>query len=174
MLRLSHQHFEQTAAESNRVNRAASITTKPKRCGQDVASRPGRDNIDLFVTSSAARDCMPLLQHNLGVARRRTRRADGVGVDRSLPRDGVRALRTATTPTAPVRGCLATARGPAAVLGVPERGDGVQASHGGRRGAARRKDRSRAPCSTFHQCSAKTDPVSPESPQTRKRNHPAP
>ena len=50
-----------------------------------------------------------------GVALRRTRRADGVGVDRSLPRDAVRALRSATTPTGPHRG---RARGP---RGCPRR-----------------------------------------------------
>ena len=47
-----------------------------------------------------------------GAVSRRTRRADGVDVDRSLLLDAVRALRTATTPTAPVRGRVATARGP--------------------------------------------------------------
>ena len=51
-------------------------------------------------------------QHNPGVALRRTRRVDGVEVDRSLPLDAVRALRNATTPTAPVRGRLDTARDP--------------------------------------------------------------
>ena len=51
-------------------------------------------------------------QHNLGVARRRTRRGDCVEVDRSLPRDAALALRSATTPTAPVRGRLDTSRGP--------------------------------------------------------------
>ncbi len=61
---------------------------------------------------------MPLQQHNLGVARRRTRRVDGVKVDPSLPRDAVRALRSATRPTAPVRGRLGTARGP---RGCPRR-----------------------------------------------------
>ena len=44
------------------------------------------------------------MQYLQGVALRRTRRVDGVGVDRSLPRDAVRALRTATTSTSPVRG----------------------------------------------------------------------
>ena len=51
-------------------------------------------------------------QHNPGVALRRTRRVDGVEVDRSLLLDAVLALRTATTPTAPVRGRLDTARDP--------------------------------------------------------------
>ena len=39
------------------------------------------------------------MQYLQGVALRRTRRVDGVGVDRSLPRDAVRALRTATLPS---------------------------------------------------------------------------
>ena len=48
---------------------------------------PARDNITLLTSSAARRHAsMPLLQHNLGVALRRTRRADGVGVDCSLPR----------------------------------------------------------------------------------------
>ena len=111
MLRLSHQHLRQTAAESNRASRAASITTKPKRCLQDVASMPARDNITLL-TSSAARDCMPLqpAQPRRGLTPHASRRWRRGG--RTLPRDGVRALRTATTPTSPVRGRLATARGP--------------------------------------------------------------
>ena len=94
---------------------------------------------------------MPLQQHNLGVALRRTRRVDGVRADRSLPRDAVRTLRTATTPTTPVRGRLDTLEAHAAALDVPERGDGAQASTGVHRGGPRRKDRSRAPFSTFHQ-----------------------
>ena len=49
----------------------------------------------------------------------------------------------------------------AATLGVPERGDGVQAATGVHRGVPGRGAHSRAPCSKFHQCSAKTDPVSP-------------
>ena len=55
---------------------------------------------------------------------------------------------TPQKPTAPHRGTRAT-------LGVLKRGDGVDASSGVRRGAPRRGDRSRAPFSTFHQCSAK-------------------
>ena len=86
-----------------------------------------------------------------GAILRRTRRVDGVEVDPSLPRDAVRALRSATTPT-----LLSAAASPpletlAATLGVPERGDGVQASTGVHRGGPRRGARSRAPCSTFHQ-----------------------
>ena len=119
MLRLSHQHLRQTAAESNRASRAASITTKPKRCLQDVASMPARDNITLL-TSSAARDCMPLqpAQPRRGLTPHASRRWRRGG--RTLPRDGVRALRTATTPTSPVRGRLATARGPRGCPRCPE------------------------------------------------------
>ena len=62
----------------------------------------------------------------------------------------------------------------AATLGVPERGDGVQAATGVHRGVPGRGAHSRAPCSKFHQCSAKTDPGSPECTQIRKRNHPPP
>ena len=70
--------------------------------------------------------------------------------------DGVRALHTADADRSCPRDTDGTVRGSA--LGVPERGDGVDASGGVRRGAARRRDRSWAPFLTFHQCSAKTDP----------------
>ena len=91
-------------------NRAASITTKPKRCGQDVAYMPASDTACL--TSSAARTaCLSAAaQPRLGSTPHASRRWRRGG--RTLPRDGVRALRTATTPTSPVRGRLATARGP--------------------------------------------------------------
>jgi len=67
-----------------------------------------------------------------GAVLRRTRRVDGVEVDRSLLFDAVRTLRTTTTPTAPVHGTPTAPR--EAAPGARERGDGVQASTGVRRG----------------------------------------
>ena len=49
-------------SESNRVNRAASITTKPKRCLQDVASRPAGD------TDHPRASASPLAKHEAPIA----------------------------------------------------------------------------------------------------------
>ena len=120
MLRLSHQHLRpesrERAIEPSEPHRSPQTRSG---AGRTSPSMPARDNITLLTSSAARRHAsMPLLQHNLGVALRRTRRVDGVEVDRSLPRDAVLALRNATTPTAPVRGRLGTARGP---RGCPRR-----------------------------------------------------
>ena len=71
-----------------------------------------------FDQCRAAHTALPqgLWQHLQGVALRRTRRADSVEVDRSLPRDAARALRTATLPsaaaTARLETCAAALRRP--------------------------------------------------------------
>ena len=120
MLRLSHQHLRpesrERAIEPSEPHRSPQTRSG---AGRTSPSMPARDNITLLTSSAARRHAsMPLLQHNLGVALRRTRRVAGVEVDRSLPRDAVLALRNATTPTAPVRDRLGTARGP---RGCPRR-----------------------------------------------------
>ena len=86
-----------------------------------------------------------------GAVLRRTRRVDGVGWT-------VHFGATPSSRCAPPRRRLAFSEAAAvlleahaAALGVPERGDGVQASTGVHRGAPRRGARARAPFSTFHQ-----------------------
>ena len=108
------------AAVREQSSQPSRIDHQENRSGAGRTSpMPARDNITLLTSSAARRHAsMPLLQHNLGVALRRTRRVAGVEVDRSLPRDAVLALRNATTPTAPVRDRLGTARGP---RGCPRR-----------------------------------------------------
>ena len=108
------------------------------------------------------------------MARRRTRRVDGVEVDRSLPRDAVRALRTATTPIAPVRGRLRTARGP---RGCPRRPGARRwrrrvASLPLRRSEPRRPPR--ASYSAFRPTRPEPAPTRSERLQNRKRDHPRP
>ena len=96
--------------ESNRATEPH--RSRRNRSGAGRTSHICQLAIPLCLTSSAARTACLCSQHNLGLALRRTRRFDGVEVDRSLPRDAVLALRNATTPTAPVRDRLGTARGP--------------------------------------------------------------
>ena len=142
------------------------MATKPKRCGKDVASRPASvtdhpsDQLRAVRSQSMKH---PLQPGSLsGVALRRTRRVDGVEVDRSLLRDAVPTLRKQRR--RPLRSAAASAplEAHAAALGVPERGDGVQASAGVLRPRNTGGARSRAPFSTFHQWLRETDPGSPE------------
>jgi hypothetical protein len=79
------------------------------------------------------------MQYLQGVALRRTRRVDGVGVDRSLPRDAVRALRTATLPSAAAAARLETC---AAALRRPGRGNAVSTCRCAS-GSERRRGRTR-------------------------------
>ena len=152
--RSQQQLRARAAAESNRANRAASITTQPKRCGQDVASRPAsataRPSVQRPRRTQSMKHPLQPASHS-GAVLRRTRRVDGVEVD-------VHCRATASERCAPPRRrplLSAAAATPleahAAALGVPERGDGVDASSGVRRSAARRGGRSPAPSSKFHQ-----------------------
>ena len=104
---------------------------------------------------------------------RRTCRVDGVEVDRSLPRDAIRALRTATKGTVFSKAAFAPLEARTAALGARDRRYAVDASTGVPRPRQTGGGRSRAPCSKFHQCSAKTDPVSPENSSESKKKPPA-
>ena len=101
-------------SESNRANRAASITTQPKRCGQDVASRPASATARPW--SSAPPDakheapiaaCQPLR----GAVLRRTRRVDGVRVDGSSARRRPSAAQCNTVDRSCPRDTHGSARG---------------------------------------------------------------
>ena len=121
MLDRSQQQLRaRAAAESNRANRAASITTQPKRCGQDVASRPASATARPSVqrprrTQSMKHPLQPASHSGYYVARAACRWREG-GPFTTL--DAVPTLRNAMTSTAPVRGRRDTARGP---RGCPRR-----------------------------------------------------
>ena len=153
MLRLSHQHLRQTAAESNRVNRAASITTQPKRCGQDVASRPAsataRPSVQRPRRTQSMKHPLQPASHSGAVLSRTSRRwRRGGRALHSTPSERCATQRRWLLLSA---AAFAPLEAHEAALGVPERGDGVDASSGVRRSAARRGGRSPAPSSKFHQ-----------------------
>ena len=129
---------------------------------------PQKDVCDLTQTCRRGHDAVG---NHLGAVLRRTRRVDGVEVDVHCAR-----RRPSSAQRNDVdRSCPRDTPAPCeAAPGVRERGDGVQATAGVRRGAPRRGGRAPAPFSELHQSLRETIPSRSETAQNPKRNHPRP
>ena len=124
-----------------------------------------------FALTQTCRRGHDAVGNHLGAVLRRTRRVDGVEVDVHCAR-----RRPSSAQRNDVdRSCPRDTPAPCeAAPGVRERGDGVQATAGVRRGAPRRGGRAPAPFSELHQSLRETIPSRSETAQIRKRNHPPP
>ena len=129
--------------------------------------------ISLYLTSSAARDCMPPAEHNLG-------RGSTSHASRRWRRGGRALHSTPSSRCAPQRRrpLLSAAVSPpleahAAAPGVPERGGGVQASTGVHRGVpAQRRPTLKRRARSFTSTLKIPAPARSEWPRIRKKNHP--